>query len=160
MGICFGSGDLSKYTIENTPKYDFKNQTRYCKVLDCYDGDTITVAIKLEKNVFKMKVRMMGYDSPEMKPSLTQYNREKEVNAAKKAKKALEDKILNKIVKINIHGFDKYGRLLGTIYLENYKNVLCISCICFKEEENINDFMINNNYGYKYNGGKKQKFKT
>ena len=61
---------LSNRTIENTKPYKFDNKTEYCKVLDIYDGDTITVGIILEKKPFRVKVRMFGYDSPEMKPRL------------------------------------------------------------------------------------------
>ena len=151
MGNCIINSQLQKCTCDDTPEYNFKDKVCQCKVLSCYDGDTITVAIRLESKIFKMKVRMYGYDSPEMKPPKSDKNRDKEIIAAKKAKKAIEDKILNKLVKIKIHGFDKYGRLLGTVYLnEGY-------CSCISVEENINQYMIENNYGYCYSGGTKEK---
>jgi len=46
------------------------NEERMCKVLSCYDGDTITIAVKLEDEIFKTKVRMFGYDLPKIKPYL------------------------------------------------------------------------------------------
>jgi len=134
--------DLLKCTKENTRDYCFKDQVKQCKVLDIYDGDTITIAIKLENIIFKRKVRMYGYDSPEMRPSKKLENRDEIKKNALISKQILCDKILNKIVNIKILGFDKYGRILGIIYYEN---------------EDINDFMVKNNYGYSYFGGTKKK---
>ena len=150
MGNYLIKYNLKKCTVENTPKYSFKNQTRLCKVLSIYDGDTITVAIKLEETIYKVKIRMYGYDSPELKPRKNIKNRDKIIISAKKAKKALEDKILNNIVKIYIYDFDKYGRLLGTIYKIHGK------CM-FKSYENINKYIIKNKYGYEYYGKTKLK---
>lgn len=144
---------LKSKTLENTPKYDFKDETRWCKVLSCYDGDTITVAICLEKKISQIKVRMNGYDSPEMKPRLNKPYRDQEIIEAKKSKKALEDKILNKLVKISIDGFDKYGRLLGVIYLKITTGKMFNKTNTY---ENINNYMIKNNFGYIYNGGTKK----
>ena len=155
MGNCYLKQQLENCTIENTPKYSYKGKTKLCKVIKVYDGDTITVAIKLEKKIFASSVRMFGYDSPEMKPSLKQKNRDKEIKAAKKAKQAISDKILGKIVKIEILGFDKYGRILGNIY--NLQPGGCFG-ICSQYTENINQYMIDNNYGYDYKGGTKKKF--
>ena len=137
---CYKS-KLQKCTIDNTPDFCFKNQTKQCKVLDIYDGDTITIAIKLDKNIFKWKVRMYGYDSPEMRPLKKIKNREEIKKNALIAKQALIEKILNKLVEIEILGFDKYGRILGNIYYDN---------------ENINEYMLTNNYGYAYTGGTKK----
>tara|TARA_B110000208_G_C11345032_1_gene275270 strand:- start:37 stop:465 length:429 start_codon:yes stop_codon:yes gene_type:complete len=132
---------LKKCTMENIPLYDFKNENRLCKVLSVYDGDTITIAIKLETKIYKWKVRMYGYDSPEMKPLKILKNRDDIKRRALIAKKALEDKILEKIVTIELLGFDKYGRILGNIYYNN---------------ENINEYMLKNDYGYSYIGGTKR----
>lgn len=141
MGNCIYRCQLSKQTIENTPKYEFKDITKLCRVIDVYDGDTITVAIKLEKTIWKAKIRMYGYDSPEMKPLIKLKNREEIKKNAVIAKHALQNKICNKIVFAELKGFDKYGRLLAIIYYNN---------------ENINKFMIDNGYGYDYFGGTKR----
>ena len=141
MGNCIYKYQLSKKTTENTPKYEFKDITKLCRVIDVYDGDTITVAIKLEKTIWKAKIRMYGYDSPEMKPLKKLKNREEIKKSAAVSKLALQSKIYNKIVSADLKGFDKYGRLLAII---NYNN------------ENINKYMIENEYGYDYFGGTKR----
>ena len=130
MGNFIAKKRLSKFNLANTPKYSFNNETRLCKVIKVYDGDTITIAIKLLNKTVKCSVRMLGYDSPEMKPSKNQKNRDQEIILAKKAKSALENLILHKIVKIKLGEFDKYGRFLGTVLLntgglcgETYLNI-------------------------------------
>ena len=50
---------------------------------------------------------------------------------------------------------DKYGRPLCNIYL--YKTKYCI--FKYIDTYSINDIMIDNGFGYKYNGGKKKNFK-
>jgi len=143
MGICcakFNKYKLNKCTLENTPKYDFKGKIYLCKVLSVYDGDTITIAIKIEDKIFQRRVRMYGYDSPEMKPLKKLKNRDEIIKKAKIAKSVLEDKIKDKIVECHIIGFDKYGRLLA--------NIIYLG-------ENINDFMLKSGNGYEYFGGKK-----
>jgi len=142
---------LRKANLKNTPKFNFANQTHYCKVIKIYDGDTITIAMEIHNKIYKYSLRMLGYDSPEIKPPKNQKNRDKEIKAAKEARKALVDKIDNKIVKVKLEDFDKYGRLLGTVYLEKGN-------LCCKSVENINDYMIHNNYGYPYKGGTKKRF--
>ena len=47
MGALLFKQKLLKCTNENTEYYKFNNQKFYCKVVDIYDGDTITIAVKL-----------------------------------------------------------------------------------------------------------------
>ena len=53
--------------------------------------------------------------------------------------------ILNKIVKLDCMGYDKYGRLLCKVIL-NYNN----------KEICLNDWMVVNSYGCTYTGDKNQ----
>ena len=124
--------------------YKLKGNFR-CKVVDVYDGDTVTIVLLNKFGYEKHKLRMYGYDSPEMKPKLNHPNREEEIRKAKEAKKYISDLILNKIVEFESMGYDKYGRLLGKLYLLNY---------CSKVE--LNQLMIDNEHGYPYFGGTKQ----
>lgn len=153
MGSILIKQQLSKCTNELTPYYKFDNMKFYCKVIDVYDGDTITIAIKLHKKIFKYKVRMYGYDSPEMKPRRSNVNRDEIIKEAKKAKEVISELILNKIVVIKIekNTWDKYGRLLGTIYSK------IIPGITMKAYNlNVNEYMIKKELGYKYYGGTKK----
>ncbi|ULY68452.1 putative nuclease [Chlorella virus XW01] len=121
---------INKLSWDNCEKFipDFE----YGKVIKVYDGDTITLGTILQGKPYKFSIRLEGIDAPELK---TQNDTEKKAGYLVKSK--LESLILNKMVKINITGYDKYGRLLGKI---NYNN------IC------INDWLLENKYCYKYTG--------
>ena len=95
---------------------------------------------------------MLGYDSPEMKPKLNIKNRDQIIRKAIVARDYLKSLIENKIVDIQISGFDKYGRVLSTIYIVDPD----ISKIICRNKLNVNNLMIRNGYGYSYMGGTKQ----
>lgn len=120
-----------------------------CKVVDVYDGDTITVVLYNKFGYEKHKLRMYGYDSPEMKPRKNMENRVEEKAAALAAKQFLADLVLNKIVTFDSMGTDKYGRLLGKIYTHGP-----VYCCCSETE--INQQMLDSGHGYAYTGGTKR----
>ena len=122
------------------------------KVIKVYDGDTIWVSIILHGKPVKFNCRMLGYDSPEIKPSLKLKNRDNIIIKAKSARDYLSDLILNKIVDIKFSGFDKYGRALTTIFIDDpdSSRILCAN------KMEINTLMIRKGHGYSYMGGKKR----
>ena len=127
----------------NLDLYSLKGNFR-AKVVDVYDGDTITIVIFNKFSFEKHKLRMYGYDSPEMKPKLDKENRNHEIEKAKEAKQFISDLLLNKIVTFESMGYDKYGRLLGKIYTDN---------LCSKHD--VNQLMLDKGHGYAYYGGTK-----
>lgn len=139
------------YPIPKTLEEDnWKNEWYYVKVIDCYDGDTCTVAVYRNGKWWKQKIRMMGYDTPEMKPPLNQPNREKEIELANISKKAFMDKVMNKFVWMHTHEREKYGRILASFYLPT----------CFnggRDTKSVNQWMIENKFGKTYDGGTKDK---
>jgi len=139
---------LKNATIDNTSLWSLKNQIHYVKVLKVYDGDTIWIAIRINFKIYKLKVRMYGIDTPEMKPLKTQKNRDQEIAAAKKAKKFLADLVDQRVVKMKCGEWDKYGRLLGTLIIKG--NGLCSS------EINVNELMIKKGHAKSYFGGTKK----
>ena len=112
------------------------------RVIKVYDGDSITVAAIVpkskDKTIYKFNVRLNRIDTPEIR---TKNETEKEF--AIKIRDLLSEKIMGKMVYLKVINTDKYGRLLAEI---SYK------------KENINDWLLNNNYAFKYDGGKKQEF--
>ena len=130
------------------PYFSFKNQTFYAKHCNIYDGDTFSVIFVYKGDFIKYRCRCLGYDSPEMKPSLQNANRLEEKELAHKAKDRLEE-LLNKhetkIIKIECHEFDKYGRLLVKIW----NNI---------DEKSVNDIMVEEGHGKAYFGGTKGKW--
>ena len=108
------------------------------KVIKVYDGDTITIASKIpipNSQLYRFSVRLNGIDTPEIKGKT-----ENEKNAAKKVQKALEDLILQKNITLKNVATEKYGRILADVYLE---------------ELHINEWLINNKYAVRYDGGTK-----
>lgn len=121
-----------------TPLFGLKGKTKWAKVVKVYDGDTIHVVFYLGFKLYRWKCRLLGIDTPEIKTKS-----KIEHSAAIKAKEKLSDLILNKIITIECNNFDKYGRLLITVY---------------KSRVNINKFMVRQGYAYEYDGGTKKKF--
>jgi len=129
--------------IENKKTYKAFNLIDYStwvRVIEVYDGDTIKILMNYRGFIDLWTLRMNGYDSPEMKPLKSNPNRDKEKEAAKKSKEALMSHFTKHIF-IKIVGFDKYGRLLAEAY---------------NGKIHINKWMIDNGFGYAYDGGKKQ----
>ena len=111
------------------------------KVLDAYDADTVTVAVQLE-HLCAFKVRLTGVDTPEMRPPRSRANRDAEKRMAVRARNTLigwvtdgpspdpevrySRRRLRKLffepnrmtLWLRAGPFDKYGRLLGELLLQ------------------------------------------
>jgi endonuclease YncB( thermonuclease family) len=74
------------------------------KVVSIADGDTVTI---LDNNQ-QTKIRLAEIDTPEKNQPYGQ-----------KAKKALSDFIFGKTVRIEVDTIDRYGRTIGTIFLND-----------------------------------------
>lgn len=132
---------------KKTSYFTFENQVHLAKVVYCYDGDTCHCVFKHDGSYYRFKIRMDGYDTPERRPSKKNFPKEKDRKIIKekamKAKERLEELILDKIVVLECKGEDKYGRLLGVIRF------------CLNDDVSVNDMMVNEGYGYLYDGGTK-----
>jgi endonuclease YncB( thermonuclease family) len=135
-------------TSENTPSYGYENLKKMVKILKVIDGDTVDIALHYEDTgkIFKHRVRMYGLDTPESRPSLSNPDRLKEIEAAKKAKEALIQRFQENdyLVVAQFYKFDKYGRLMATFY--------------DKQGEDINKWMISSGHAEEYFGKTKKKF--
>jgi len=145
---------LRNTTMENTPIFNLSKKRMKCKVLKVYDGDTIWVSIVYKGDVVRINCRMLGYDSPELKPPLKNPNRNNIIAKAKAARDFLSNLILHKIVEVQFSGFDKYGRALSTIFITDPDS----SHIICKNKLEINTLMVRKGHGYSYMGGKKKDF--
>jgi len=81
------------------------------KVVRVSDGDTINA----ESDENKIKVRLVGIDAPETKKG----KRNPGQPYSQRAKSFLASMVLNKKVVIKDYGEDRYGRILGVVYLDN-----------------------------------------
>ena len=149
MGICVSKNSVNTLTLDNLDDtvelFSLEEKTFQAKIVRVYDGDTCFAVFFMNNLPVKFKIRMEGYDSPELKPSLSLPNREKEIKKANEAKKELEKLVLNKIVRLECGTWDKYGRLLGKLYVKQGERELY-----------VNEHMIKNGHGYSYYGGTKK----
>ena len=132
---------------KKTPVFTLEGQTKICKVVDIYDGDTCRVVFNHNGCINKWNVRMNGYDSPEMRPSRSLENRLEIKKKAVESKEFLRSLVANspeQLVYVKCGGFDKYGRLLGELYVN------------LEDEKSVNQQMIDNGHGYEYYGGTKK----
>lgn len=126
----------------NDTKIFYHNFT-YCKCIKVYDGDTITVATNIDHNTLlpytcRFQIRLMGIDAPEIKGI-----NENEKKQAIISRDKLKEKILGKIITLKIiEKPEKFGRILAYVYFN---------------DENINQWMLNNNLAIEYYGKTKIK---
>ena len=120
--------------------FSFKGHVKQAKVVDVYDGDTIKVVFPVQGKLYKFNCRIQHVDTPEIR---TRNKLEKEYGL--KVRDHLREKILDKVVDIECDDFDKYGRLLIDIKLE---------------ETLLSQWLISNNYAFEYDGGKKQSWES
>jgi endonuclease YncB( thermonuclease family) len=86
------------------------------KVVKVYDGDTFQIVFKFNKIFQRFKVRCYGYNSHEIKVKKNSHNYQELYELGQRDKKALSDRILNKIVTIDCLKFGKYGRIIAKVY--------------------------------------------
>ena len=118
-----------------TPKWNFEGKTFLSKCVKVYDGDTATFVFipYANCNPHKFSCRMLGYNSAEL--------RSKDVlekEQAKLSRDYLSTLIFNKIVRLECHDNDKYGRILVNVYLQ--------------DGTHINQEMLKSGYGKPYHG--------
>ncbi len=114
------------------------------KVENVVDGDTIDVLIDLGFDIlFQSRVRLAGIDTPE---SRTKDLKEKALGIESKEylKKALKDAKSVVIKTEKMDSSEKYGRILGWVYIDG-------------NTVSLNDMMINDGYAWGYLGDTKVK---
>ena len=146
MGSCYSICDIPLNRAEQGEYFSFKGQSVKAKIVSVYDGDTCTAVFRFKGRLIQYRIRLLGIDTPELKPLLSCPSRAEVVASAKRAKKALEDHVLNKVIILELGDFEKYGRILGTLYIRKSFN---------RKGENINKWLLNNGYAKEYYGGKK-----
>lgn len=111
-------------------------------VRNVVDGDTVDMMVDKGFRSWQLdRFRLWGMDTPELRSS-----NPKEREHAKKAKKRVEDLILNKEVMIRSHKApDKYGRWLTEIFFK-----------VGDQWESLKDILIREGLAREYHGGKRK----
>lgn len=118
-------------------EFSFRGEKKFAKVVSVYDGDTIKVVFAVLGKLYKFNCRIQHVDTPEIR---TRNKKEKDYGL--KVRDELRKKIMNKVVTIVCDDFDKYGRLLIDIKIE--------------EEQLLSEWLIKNNYAFRYDGKTKK----
>jgi len=160
---------LENINADDIDLFSLNGQTYLGKVVEMYDGDTCKIVLAINNNLQKFNCRLLGLDTPEMKPPIDKPNRDIEIlNAHKCRNRLLQltttcscqiDSILKKpeiktllksnklILMVKCHEFDKYGRLL-------------VELVSISDETNktINQILVEEKYAKAYDGGTKDVF--
>jgi endonuclease YncB( thermonuclease family) len=156
---------LSKCAIKDIPEFSLNGIRTIGKVVDVYDGDTCKIILANCDILLRFNCRLKFVDTPEMKPLRTKPNRDIEIMNAMKCRnkliqlttnckielddkltKAQVKKILtsnNKVIQVQCHEFDKYGRLLVELYLG---------------DKTVNNILVEEGFAKLYDGGTKDVF--
>lgn len=152
--------EIDQCDFEKTPAFTLENNVYSAKVIDIYDGDSVTCAIYIFGKYYKFSVRLAGIDTCELKSK----NREQGLRARMRlfelvtkrdsvgidihiARKNLRQKMKESKCHVTLRcgSFDKYGRLLGWLY--NSEDI--------EMQKSFNDILVNEKLAYVYFGEKK-----
>lgn len=137
----FRRRQLQQATYENTKPLDFSDFETKAKVVKVYDADTIHVVFYFRKKLTRFCVRLAGIDAPELR-SLNQNEREAALAAKHCVENFLKD---HEIIKLKCAGMDKYGRILGHVFLKG-------------RVPSLNSLLVSTGYAYEYDGGTRKRF--
>jgi micrococcal nuclease len=139
--------DLLDNSVFDLPLYSINNIKCQGRIVDIYDGDTITIVFYLGNQIQKHKIRLYGINAPELKGSthnkgiiarnfLLSQIIDKEIEKEYKRSDIVELlKGCKKLFTFELLGEEKYGRILGKVYDGN---------------ECLNDLMILHGYAKEY----------
>lgn len=121
---------LTEEELENMERFSYDGKIVRCRVCEIYDGETCSIVFKEGFELKKIRIRCLGYNSPEV--------RGKEKEEGYKAKKHFI-KLLSKsrILIAHLGKFDNFGRTLVTFYYPYY----------FSHGKSINQMMIDDGFG-------------
>ena len=156
-------------------RFTLDGQSFTAKVTNVYDADTCQVVFYLKDRLVRYSLRLKGIDTPEMRPSMKKPNRELEKKAAKRSRNRLIQLVTNSEIKLDdpsgpkkcqqivdkntmlvtlqCHEFDKYGRLLGSLYPDNSAPK---STQTGGNSLSANKILIDEGFAYEYHGGTKK----
>jgi endonuclease YncB( thermonuclease family) len=114
---------------EATPEHTMAGLVVYARVQSVYDGDSLRLCFRYpsgsggNSRVWTFACRCLGIDTPETRPRRNVPDREHVMALAARSRAELlrmvsEDGAgtLGGVVTVRVHDFDKYGRLLITLY--------------------------------------------
>jgi endonuclease YncB( thermonuclease family) len=148
----------------NNSKSIIPSGLHLAKVVDIYDGDTITVNIYYCKNVFEYSIRLARIDTPELKykglnketensndPKIQKLKelRQKGKDARGRLKELIAE-CPDNLVYVNCIKKEKYGRILGEVY-----PAVLSGCFCslIQGAKSFNQILLDEKIAEPYSGG-------
>jgi endonuclease YncB( thermonuclease family) len=104
--------ELRELETKDIKSFSFDGIETFAKIVKVYDGDTLTIVFKYKDEFIKYRCRLTHINAPELKEI-----------GGKESKDYLSSLVLDKILKVKFHSFDKYGRILIQVFLETGENV-------------------------------------
>lgn len=123
------------------PKFSMEGHTVEAHIVKCYDGDSFTAEFAIPQidgsPVYSWNCRVVGIDTPELRDKDPAFKA-----LAIEARDLVREMCLNKKCKVELGGFDKYGRVLATLYEP-------------EDGCSVADVLVAEGYAFKYDGGTK-----
>ena len=160
---------LEDYESDDVNYFTFNGIKTKCKIISFYDGDTCKIILANGDVLMRFNCRLKFLDTPEMKPGKNKINRDIEITNAMRCRNKLIQlvtncqlsldykltkfqvkKLLNsnnRVIQVQCHEFDKYGRLLAEIVVPG-SNI------------RLHEWLITNKYANPYEGKTKIKFNS
>jgi endonuclease YncB( thermonuclease family) len=138
--------DATRNDGDDVPWFNLDGMLLRCKVVAVYDGDTITIVFPFEGKAWREKCRLTGIDTPEIRTK-----NEAEKAAALRARDWLRGEVLGQKLWVRCGRWDKFGRLLGTLYRERDDATT-------QQRPSLNDELIARGLAVAYDGGTKAVF--
>ena len=135
---------MEPVSVEPIPEFSLKGRIIDAYVSEVYDGDTITVIFNPfpddeHSRDWEFKIRMLGYNAPEMRPKIkkhpTPWVRKRIKKNAITSRDKLAALIKHRRITLYCTDFDNFGRILG---------------IVMSEGDNVNLLMLHNGLGIPY----------
>jgi endonuclease YncB( thermonuclease family) len=125
--------ELAKIGGDDVEFFKLPQEKYLAKIVDIYDGDTVTAVLHEFGRFYRFKTRIRGTDAPEMRVSATNERREELKKMAYDARNRLAELLTNcekctgmvstkdfkkliskntRVLEMHIYNFDLYGRLL------------------------------------------------
>jgi len=140
------------------PPRTSKGLVAYAKVVDVYDGDTVSAVFRHPRERFHtVKLRVRGIDAPELRPSRDTPARDLHARAGAAARRRLlELAPVGSVVVVECFGEDKYGRTLADVFVRPRRRVC--GWIFRKKRTSVGQQLLEEGYVLAYDGGTKAEF--
>ena len=135
--VYFDPTKWENFTEDNVPAFSLRGQKHLAKITSVYDGDTLKACFPFGDKMFIWNCRLAGVDTPELRTRNTE-----EKKFGYQVRDELRKLIDKKVVIVYCDEFDKYGRLLVRLELQ--------------DGTDVSQWLIEQGYAFEYDGGTKK----